>query len=124
MIDDVLLAGYGEAMGSPSDGLGPRRARGSGRGRERRRAGRRADEARQALVAQLARLGFDPRLEGDDVRLCSCPVESLARARPEVVCAAHRGMTAALVDRIGQLEVTDAPPFADGETCLLRLRAL
>ncbi len=79
----------------------------------------------RTLLAELDRLGFEPKLEdGVTLRLCTCPVENLARARADVVCAAHLGMTAAIVERVGHLEVAGSEPFADGETCVLRLRAL
>jgi predicted ArsR family transcriptional regulator len=127
VIDEVLLAGYGQAMASPSS--------------EALAAGRRAvetltaehpveqaatpEEAVRTLLAELDRLGFDPKLEdGETLRLCTCPVENLARARADVVCAAHLGMTSAIVERVGHLEIAGSEPLADGETCVLRLRTL
>ncbi len=126
LLDEVLLAGYGEPMESAAQGANE--------------AGRAAvdllladrdlptaqdpSEAVEMLVTELDRLGFAPRVEGGAVRLCRCPVEDLARRRSEVVCAAHLGMTAALVERIGGLTLTDAEPFADEAGCLLHLEPI
>ncbi|MDO8108525.1 helix-turn-helix domain-containing protein [Isoptericola sp. b441] len=124
VIDGVLLAGYGHAMASPSATaeLAGRQAAGDLIPEGLLERARTPQEARRILVTELERLGFAPRDEGDGLRLCRCPVESLARERSEVVCAAHLGMTSALVERIGQLEVLDATPFIDGESCIVRLR--
>ncbi|MCV2395856.1 helix-turn-helix domain-containing protein [Actinotalea sp. M2MS4P-6] len=123
VMDEVLLAGFGQPMPSASDG-----AQAAGRAAVEALdhpmpTAADADEAVTLLVDELDRLGFDVELEGDAVRLCQCPVESLARSRPDVVCAAHLGMTSALVERIGKIEIADAQPFADETSCLIRLRA-
>ena len=49
-----------------------------------------------ALVAELATLGFDPATVADDegvtIGFTRCPFEELAQANPELVCSLHRGL--------------------------------
>lgn len=125
-IDQVLLAGYGQRMSSPSDG-----AQAAGRhvvdtlvGDEPLHRAADPDEALAVLVSELDRLGFDPQLEGTSVHLRHCPVEGLARGRSEIVCAAHLGMTSEMVDRIGHLEIVESTPITDGSSCRLTLRPI
>lgn len=124
VIDEVLLAGYGQQMSAPSDvaeAAGRQAAEVYIAEQPPARATDPADAVR-ILVLELDRLGFEPEVDGDRIRLRHCPVEQLARARSEVVCAAHLGMTTAMVDRIGQIEVAGGEPLVDGE-CSLRVRA-
>ena len=70
------------------------------------------------LVASLAELGFDPRLEGDlvrgvDVVVERCPFASIARDHPQVACSFHRGLTRGVLDGLGErleLQVFAADP--------------
>lgn len=79
-------------------------------------------EAVDALVAALGRLGFVPEREGMDVRIHGCPVADLAATRPDVVCAAHEGMTAEFVSRLGA--PVELAHTQHGDTCLMQLRAV
>jgi predicted ArsR family transcriptional regulator len=123
VMDEVLLEGYGRAMDAPGDAA-TQAGREAAERLTREQPPERAQspaEARRIFKAELDRLGFAPKDEGEDLRLCHCPVETLARARSEIVCAAHRGMMVGLLDRIGELELADSAPLQDGETCILRL---
>lgn len=124
VIDEVLLAGYGRQVASAAAA-----AEQAGRAAAEALiaaspppAAADATEAVAILVAELDRLGFEPELDGEQIRLRHCPVEQLARARTDVVCAAHLGMTTVMVERIGRIEVADAQPLADGGCCLLAVR--
>ena len=56
----------------------------------------------QGLVDLLDTAGFDPRVQpcaqGLDVRLYRCPVLTLARSYPHLVCAAHLGLAREYLD--------------------------
>lgn len=90
-----------------------------------RRAGRRqlllvdgADEPVDELVEQMARQGFEPRVEptppGDasrcDVVLDHCPFESTALADPDVVCSLHLGFAEGIADQVGGLSIGGLTP--------------
>ena len=55
-----------------------------------------------ALLAELATLGFDPAIVADDdgvtIGFTRCPFEELARANPELVCSLHRGLVEGFVE--------------------------
>ncbi|CAN5145302.1 helix-turn-helix domain-containing protein [soil metagenome] len=59
----------------------------------------------RALVAELARLGFDPAVAGDDdavsIAFTHCPYSELAQIHPEIVCHLHRGMVEGFVEASG-----------------------
>lgn len=121
-VDEVLVRGFGTPMDSPTDG-----ARSAGReavsavvGDHPLPQATTVEEARSVLVAELDRLGFEPEVRGNCVRLHACPVEDLARIRSEVVCAVHQGMTAEIVERVGMLRVVASRP-APGGGCELEV---
>ena len=60
------------------------------------------DESERASRA-LARHGYEPRLDGDDLLLVNCPFDALAREHTELVC----GLNEAFVG--GLLEGADCP---------------
>jgi predicted ArsR family transcriptional regulator len=53
----------------------------------------------EALMAQLAYLGFDPEAtggpDGVTIAFTHCPFRELAEANPDLVCGLHRGMVGA-----------------------------
>jgi predicted ArsR family transcriptional regulator len=55
-----------------------------------------------ALVLELAELGFDPATVADEdgvtIGFTHCPFEELARANPELVCSLHRGLVEGFVE--------------------------
>ena len=59
----------------------------------------------EGVLAQLARLGFDPGVErsagGEVISFAGCPFRELAALYPDLVCELHRGITAALVEKAG-----------------------
>lgn len=75
-----------------------------------------------ALHAHLARLGFDPEVRGDEVRLRRCPVLDLAHERTEVVCSVHLGLARGVLARTGgPVSAAGIVPFAGPGYCVLRL---
>ncbi len=66
-----------------------------------------------SLVEALTDLGFDPEVDGDGIRLRSCPILDAAQANPRVVCAIHAG----LVFGASGNERTRLRPFAEPGAC-------
>ncbi len=78
-----------------------------------------------ALMGQLAEMGFDPEVEGDaagvTVGFTHCPFRDLAEANPDLVCGLHRGMVEGLVDRLGDDEVTEFHSLVHRSPCQVEL---
>ena len=101
----------------------------AGAGAGRRLAERCAEGADplDALEAEMARRGFEPRRETrgpvTELVLERCPFLAAATAHPDVVCQIHRGLAAGILDGMGaDLQVSDLvvhPPAEAG--CRLRL---
>lgn len=82
----------------------------------------------EALVQELADLGFDPAVAGDldsdavaRVAFTHCPFRELAEAHPELVCSMHRGMVEGFVDAVGGAQVEDFHTLAHREPCQVEL---
>lgn len=79
----------------------------------------------EALVADLARLGFDPAVAGDEegvtVAFAHCPFAGIAESHPEIVCHLHRGMVEGLVDTVGGLDITAFRTLVDRRPCRVEL---
>ncbi len=79
----------------------------------------------EALVAELARLGFDPAVAGDGdsavVAFTHCPFAELAQAHPEIVCHLHRGMVEGFVEARGGAEVGSFGTLLDRRPCRVEL---
>jgi predicted ArsR family transcriptional regulator len=79
----------------------------------------------EVLVADLARLGFDPAVAADEegvtVAFAHCPFAGIAEAHPEIVCHLHRGMVEGLVGAVGGLEVTSFRTLVDRHPCRVEL---
>jgi len=98
-------------------------------GRELAPAG--ATEAREALPAALAALGFQPdACCGADgtmtVTLRNCPYRDAVHESPEVVCALHRGITGGLLEVMepDSRLVGFTPRDPDGAGCLIQIEGL
>jgi predicted ArsR family transcriptional regulator len=81
----------------------------------------------EALVDELADLGFDPAV-GDDGEVTSvgftrCPFRELAEAFPELVCHLHRGIVEGLVEGVPNSEVAVSAfaTLADRDPCRVEL---
>jgi predicted ArsR family transcriptional regulator len=79
-----------------------------------------------ALVAELAALGFDPAEvredDGTTIGFTHCPFRELAEANPELVCSLHRGLVEGFVEaRRGQ--VLDFHDLADRTPCQVEIAA-
>lgn len=53
------------------------------------------------IVAALARCGYEPRPDGDDIVLANCPFHTLAQQHTELVCGMNLGLVAGLLDSAG-----------------------
>ena len=78
-----------------------------------------------ALVADLARLGFDPAVAADDdgasIAFTHCPFGELAEAHPDLVCHLHRGMVEGFVAAVGGADVDRFHTLADRDPCRVEL---
>jgi predicted ArsR family transcriptional regulator len=81
----------------------------------------------EALVDELADLGFDPAV-GDDgtittVAFTRCPFRELACAFPELVCHLHRGIVEGVVEGVPNSEilVSAFATLADRDPCRVEL---
>ncbi|HEY5153512.1 MAG TPA: helix-turn-helix domain-containing protein [Acidimicrobiales bacterium] len=82
-------------------------------------------DALGALVAEQARLGFDPEVvdleRGAVMAFAHCPFRELAEAHPELVCQLHCGLVDGLVSTLGGAEVVRFHPLADRTPCQVEL---
>jgi predicted ArsR family transcriptional regulator len=80
-------------------------------------------QARQVVTGLFAEMGFDPDPEpepGGRVLLHGCPFRDIARAHPEVVCAAHRGLLRGMTAGLDpSAPVPDLEPFARPQLCVI-----
>jgi predicted ArsR family transcriptional regulator len=79
----------------------------------------------EALIAELATLGFDPESAADDqgasIAFTRCPFRELAEANPELVCGLHRGLVEGFVAARGDGEVVDFHDLADRTPCQVEI---
>jgi predicted ArsR family transcriptional regulator len=78
-----------------------------------------------ALLAELATLGFDPESVADDegvtVGFTRCPFRELAEANPELVCGLHRGLVEGFVAARGDGDVLAFHDLADRTPCQVEI---
>jgi predicted ArsR family transcriptional regulator len=78
-----------------------------------------------ALIAELATLGFDPEsaadAQGASIAFTRCPFRELAEANPELVCGLHRGLVEGFVAARGDAEVVDFHDLADRTPCQVEI---
>jgi len=111
-VDQELVAGVGRTEGRTA-------------GSARAAAG--TQSCLEALVDELADLGFDPAV-GDDgntttIAFTRCPFRELAGAFPELVCHLHRGIVEGVVEGVPNSEVVVAAfaTLADRDPCRVEL---
>lgn len=79
----------------------------------------------EALLAELAALGFDPAVvEEDDaltIGFTRCPFEELARSNPDLVCSLHRGLVEGFVATRRGGVVTSFHDLADRTPCQVEI---
>ena len=86
------------------------------------RAGHRLAVGAPALDIALERSGFEPRAEGGDTVLGTCPFHKLSAQHPEVVCDLNHALVCAMADEVGErVERVRLDPGAGG--CCLRIAA-
>jgi predicted ArsR family transcriptional regulator len=78
-----------------------------------------------ALLAELATLGFDPASVADDegitIAFTHCPFRELAEANPELVCGLHRGLVEGFVGARGDGAVVAFHDLADRTPCQVEI---
>jgi predicted ArsR family transcriptional regulator len=78
-----------------------------------------------ALVAELADLGFDPEAIADEdgvtIGFAHCPFRELAEANPELVCSLHRGLVEGFVQARGGATVQEFHDLADRTPCQVEI---
>jgi predicted ArsR family transcriptional regulator len=78
-----------------------------------------------ALVLELATLGFDPETVADEdgvtIGFTRCPFEELARANPDLVCSLHRGLVEGFVEARRGGEVVAFHDIADRTPCQVEI---
>lgn len=88
-------------------------------------ADRSVDEAVRQVSGVFAEMGFDPDLTatvaGWQIALHDCPFRAVARAHPEVVCAAHLGLLRESLHRLGVSTSSQLVPFVEPELCLVQV---
>jgi predicted ArsR family transcriptional regulator len=81
--------------------------------------------ALDALVAEQAKLGFDPTVVEDDdgatMAFAHCPFRALAEQHPELVCRLHCGLVEGLVDERGDAEIARFHTLVDRNPCQVEL---
>ncbi|GAA1771723.1 helix-turn-helix transcriptional regulator [Agromyces humatus] len=65
------------------------------------RGGRRLAGASADLDDALERAGLEPRIDGDDTVLGTCPFHRLARGNPGVVCELNHAMLCGMAEAVG-----------------------
>lgn len=79
------------------------------------------DGAPASLLDALARLGYEPRQDGD-VTLGNCPYDRLAADHPDLVCAVNNRFVTSLCEAYGVAgAVTRVPPPPGRPGCCVRI---
>ena len=93
----------------------------AGRAWGRERATTSAD-ATDDLVSVLDEFGFAPERSRDGVRLNRCPFLELARERPGITCAVHRGIMQGVLSTHGTgVTLAGLDAFVDDDHCFASL---
>ena len=83
-------------------------------------------ECVDALVLQMAEMGFDPALVDSGARstmaFTHCPFRELAEAQPGLICSLHRGLTEGMVDALGGGTVVAFRSLVDRDACQVDIR--
>lgn len=84
------------------------------------------EQAMERLVALLAEIGFQPRLEqqtrGRRILMRPCPFLELARSHQDLICPIHLGlMRGALAELRARTRATKLEPFARPDLCVASL---
>lgn len=84
------------------------------------------EQAVERLVALLAEIGFQPKLEqqarGRQIQMRPCPFLELARSHQEVICPIHLGLIRGALAELGATtRATKLEPFVRPDLCVARL---
>jgi predicted ArsR family transcriptional regulator len=85
-------------------------------------AARSTQQRRDAVMATLERLGYEPRVDGDDVVLANCPFHLLAERHRSLVCGMNLDLLTGLTEGLHAGDHVE-PRLAPTEgMCCVRLR--
>jgi len=84
------------------------------------------EQAVERLVALLAEIGFQPKLEqqarGRQIQMRPCPFLELARSHQDVICPIHLGLIRGALAELGaKTRATKLEPFVRPDLCVARL---
>ena len=84
------------------------------------------EQAVERLVALLAEIGFQPKLEqqtrGRQIEMRPCPFLELARSHQDVICPIHLGLIRGALAELGaKTRATKLEPFVRPDLCVARL---
>jgi len=103
-----MLAGVAAMAGADAD-TGAEVGRAQGRLAGARRAAAGTQSCLEALVDELADLGFDPAVADDGVlttvAFANCPFREVAEVFPTLVCQLHRGIVEGIVAGVPNAEI-------------------
>jgi predicted ArsR family transcriptional regulator len=68
----------------------------------------------------LSELGYEPRLEDDDLRLANCPFERLAAEHRDLVCGLNHTFVTSVGQRLGCADL-DVSSHRSGPGCCVRV---
>jgi predicted ArsR family transcriptional regulator len=89
------------------------------------RVGDQSVPCEDALLGELATLGFDPEAVAEDgsvtIGFTRCPFRELAEANPELVCGLHRGLVEGFVGTRGGGSVTDFHDLSHRAPCQVEI---
>ena len=81
-----------------------------------------ADDAAAQVSSIFDRLGFEPEMRAvggrPPISLHACPFRSVARERPDVVCAIHLGLLRGILERLGAQASGRLHPFVEPDLCV------
>lgn len=120
---ELLAQGVEEAADGPAQPSVNHVSRNFGRqlGEQVRNAvpGRASRERRMTALAEaLDRYGYEPRREGQSIRLGNCPFHALSESHRELVCSMNLSVLEGVVDGMGGADLEARPEPTPGPCCV------
>jgi predicted ArsR family transcriptional regulator len=78
---------------------------------------------RTRLMTILGRYGYEPRDDGQEVRLANCPFHRLAEEHRDLICGMNRDLLSGVIDGVGGTDGFDAELAPEPGSCCVRLRS-
>src|SRR5215210_9185719 len=77
-----------------------------------------AAAGRKRLVDLLAAEGFEPRTDGDEIRLRNCPFDVLVADHRDVTCSMNLALLEGVSEEIGETGLRPTPQRVEGSCCV------